>query len=44
MSECADEIVDEEQNWSDFDEASEYDDLDVPEMRWRKRTWKAKKS
>jgi hypothetical protein len=29
MSEYDDEIVDEEQDWSDFDDTREYDDLDL---------------
>ena len=29
MSEYDDEIVDEEQDWSDFDDIGEYDDLDL---------------
>jgi hypothetical protein len=29
MSEYDDEIVDEEQDWSDLDGTSEYDDLDL---------------
>ena len=30
MSEYADEIIDEERDWSDFDDTNEYDDLDLP--------------
>jgi len=29
MSEYDDEVVDEEQDWSDFDDIGEYDDLDL---------------
>jgi len=44
MSEFADEIIDEEQDTSDFDDTSEYDDPDLPEIRVRKQRWKSKKS
>jgi hypothetical protein len=43
MSEYDDEIVDEEQDWGDLDDASEYDDLDLPEIGWRRHRWKLKR-
>jgi hypothetical protein len=30
MSEYDEEVVGEEQDWSDFDNTSEYDDFDLP--------------
>jgi hypothetical protein len=44
MSEYDDEIVDEEQDWSDFDDTGEYDDLDLIESRRRGQRWKSKRS
>jgi hypothetical protein len=44
MSEYADEIEDEELDWSDFEDASEYDDLDLPEIGRRRQRWKSKRS
>jgi hypothetical protein len=43
MSEYDDEIVDEDQDWSDFD-TGEYDDLDLIEFRRRGQRWKSKRS
>ncbi len=43
MSEYADEIAHEEQDWTDFD-ASENDDSDLAEIRRRKHVWKSRKS
>jgi hypothetical protein len=45
MSEYDDEILDEEQDLSDLDDTSEYDDLDLPiELRRRENRWKSKRS
>ena len=44
MSEYDDEILDEEQDRSDFDDTSEYDDLDLPEFSRREHRWKSKRS
>jgi hypothetical protein len=45
VSEYDDEILDEEQDLSDFDDTSEYDDLDLPiELRRREHRWKSKRS
>jgi hypothetical protein len=44
MSEYADEIAYEKQDWTDSDDASEYDDPDLAEIRRRKHVWKSRKS
>jgi hypothetical protein len=44
MLDYADEIIDEEQERSDFEGASGYDDLDLPRDRGRRHRWKSKKS
>ena len=44
MSEYADEIEDEELDSSDFEDTSEYDDLDLPEVGRRRQRWKSKRS
>jgi hypothetical protein len=45
MSEYDDEIVDEEQDWGDLDDTSEYDDLGLTiEVGWRRHRWRSKRS
>ena len=44
MLDYADEIIDEEQERSDFEDTSEYNDLDLPMDRGRRHRWKSKKS